>query len=307
MKAEFSIIMPVHNRAHSLERAIGSVLNQTFQDWELLIIDDASTDKSLEIARSYTDPRLRIIALDTNSGAAKARNQGISASKGRFISFLDSDDAYVPDFLAESLQVLSRAAANVGLIWTGVNYVRTLKGNTTVTAMAWKPQRHKSSYLTFLSDLRIGTNSGITIPREVFDKIGLFDERLPAAEDTDLFLRIAREYDYDFTERHLIDIYQNQEDRLSRRFDKIAIAYNLIIPKHQDTIGLNLQLRLKYYYKAMWLNYHLGNKSEARRYFKRLLRDRLFFPKAWMILLLFEVTGRNSGAKLHKSLASLSS
>lgn len=116
----FTIIIPVYNRAHIMSRAIDSVLNQTFEDFELLIVDDCSTDNISEVIGKYSDKRIKYIQSDSNQGAAAARNRGIEVSKGEYISLLDSDDFYEPDFLEETLKTLAKTPDNVGFMWTGL-------------------------------------------------------------------------------------------------------------------------------------------------------------------------------------------
>ncbi len=298
-RSSVSVILPVFNRAVQVRRAIESVLKQTFDDWSLVIVDDCSTDDTYSVASSFADRRIEVLRTPRNSGAAAARNLGIAHSKSVLVSFLDSDDEYQPGFLTESLNKFTKVLPNVGLLWTGLRYIRRRKGREVIEEYLWKPIAKANSYSTFLADLRIGTNSGITIRRAVFDDVGLFDERLPASEDTDLFLRISQKFSFDFVEHYLINIYQTGDDRLSKRFDKIAVAYNLIIPKHLRAIEQEKALRLKYFYKAMWLNYHLGNFTQARYYFRLLKEDKWVNPKAWLIAFLFEVFGNGHGARIH--------
>src|SRR3954453_2392980 len=94
-----SVILPVHNRADVLGRATRSVLDQTLKAFELIVVDDGSTDESVKVAKSYADPRIKVIELGTNRGGNVARNEGIRAAKAPLIAFLDSDDAYLPDKL----------------------------------------------------------------------------------------------------------------------------------------------------------------------------------------------------------------
>ena len=300
-----SVILPCYNREKVIGRAVESVLRQTYTSWELWIVDDCSTDNSFSIASAYGDPHIKILRTPKNSGAAAARNLGISHSKGLLISFLDSDDEYDPDFILESVKKFNDLPATVGLVWSGLRYCRMKKNVEVFEEYVWKPFNGDSPYDTFLNDLRIGTNSGITIRKEVFDSVGLFDDKLPASEDTDLFLRISRYYSFDFIDKILINIDQTRTDRLSKRFDKIAIAYNLIIPKHIEAIERRKHLRLKYFYKAMWLNYHLGDFTRSRYYFNRLIKDKIFYAKAWLIACIFEILGKVYGAKVHTLISSL--
>ncbi|NOR69068.1 MAG: glycosyltransferase [Methylomarinum sp.] len=145
---ETSIITPIYNAEDFLEETLQSILEQTYTDWESILINDNSTDKSLEIAEKYVqrDPRFKIINKTESGGAAKARNAGIEAATGRFIAFLDSDDIWLPEKLAEqitfmkskkidfsysSYHFISEAGAVAGnvMVPEQVNYNQLLKGN----------------------------------------------------------------------------------------------------------------------------------------------------------------------------------
>jgi glycosyltransferase involved in cell wall biosynthesis len=299
MTPSVSIVMPVYNREKYVGRAIQSVLNQTFTNWELIVVDDCSTDGTCRVASSFTDSRISIITMPDNRGAAAARNVAIRKSRGLLISFLDSDDAYLPKFIERTVSKFNIVSQNIGIVWTGVRYIRGAGNNKHILESMWRPAKNHEPYFLFLSDLRIGTNSGITIRKQTFDRIGLFDETLPAAEDTDLFLRISQHYRYDFIDECLIEIHQTEADRLSKRFDKIAQAYELILPKHIKTISLHKSLRLKFFYKMLWLSYHSGRSQQARNYFRKLLKDGVVNAKGWFVFLLFEVLGKKIGASVH--------
>ena len=103
-----SIITPSYNSAHYIQKTIGSIINQTYQNWELLVIDDCSSDNSAEIVEKFSklDSRIKLITLDNNSGAAVARNRGIEEAKGRFIAFLDSDDTWNSNKLEKQIEFM---------------------------------------------------------------------------------------------------------------------------------------------------------------------------------------------------------
>lgn len=102
-----SVIMPCYNAALYIKEAIESVLNQTYQNFQLIIIDDLSSDESMNIINSYDDPRIKIIQLSVNSGAGVSRNKGIEAARGRFIAFLDSDDLWRPNKLEVQIKFMT--------------------------------------------------------------------------------------------------------------------------------------------------------------------------------------------------------
>ena len=292
---QISIILPVYNREDKVARAIDSVLSQSYPDWELILINDNSTDTSLEVLKSYRDSRIEVLNTPKNVGPAAARNLGISKSRGNFVSFLDSDDCYEPDFLKLSFELLAPTRDEIGFAWTGYNYVTS----TSQKAKFWKPSDTSNYYLSFLKALHTGTNSGLMVKREVFSKCGYFDDTLPAAEDTDFLLRIIQKFYFKTLSEPLVNIYIEHSDRLSFDFKKIGLAYNKIFPKHEPTINTNRILRQKWFYKMMWLNYHLGNYGLARGFFKKLIKDKYTHQRAWQIFLIFEVLGSKFGAKAH--------
>ena len=290
-----SIIIPVYNREDKVGRAIDSVLNQTFTDWELILINDNSSDNSLGVISAYQDGRIVIIDLKENGGAAAARNMGIKRANGGFIAFLDSDDCYSPNFLEKSYSVLSSTENEVAFSWTGYTFVTS----TTHKSQFWSPSQSSDNYLSFLSSLHTGTNSGLMVKAEVFEVCGYFDERLRAAEDTDLLLRVIQKFNFAMIPEFLINIYTEHSNRLSVDFKQIAAAYNLIFPKHEKVISMHTHLKLKWYYKMMWLNYHLGEKLIARTFFKKLIKINFKFFRAWMVFLFFELLGQKNGVKVH--------
>lgn len=295
----FSVIIPNFNREISVIKAVNSVLVQTHKDFELIVVDDCSTDDSLEKVSQIADPRIRIVKLKKNSGAAAARNYGIEISKGEYISLLDSDDFYDSSFLEESFKTLESTPDNVGFMWTGVRYFE----NSTSKEYFWKPKIMDSSYLTFLHTLQIGTNSGITIKREVFKECGAFNFSLPAAEDTDFFLRITQKFDFVNNPKILVNIEKDNEDRLSKNFKKIALAYNQFLPKHYPAIENIPELKGKFYYKMMWLNYHLEDQKTARYFYNKIPKKLRSF-KIKIIKTLYESLPLKLASRIHQKISS---
>ena len=110
---ELSIITPCYNSAKYLQETIDSVINQTFTDWEWIITDDCSTDNSVEIIKENADPRIILIQNKTNGGAGNARNSSLKVSKGRYITFLDADDFWKPNFLEEMVSFMKKENAEL--------------------------------------------------------------------------------------------------------------------------------------------------------------------------------------------------
>ena len=117
-----SVIVPTYNRAHLIARALESVCSQTFTDWECLVVDDASTDNTDEVVRSFGDPRVQYLRHETNRRGGAARNTGIAAARGEFLAFLDSDDEWVPAKLERQLEVFATTSLEkLGMVLCGTS------------------------------------------------------------------------------------------------------------------------------------------------------------------------------------------
>ena len=117
--SQVSVIIPTHNRARFLREAISSVLNQTFQDFEILVVDDASDDNTREVVAGFEDIRIKYFRHDTNRGGSAARNTGIRNSMCSYIAFLDDDDEWFPEKLGKQMELLLASDPKVGAVYTG--------------------------------------------------------------------------------------------------------------------------------------------------------------------------------------------
>lgn len=291
----FSIVLPVFNREKTVSNAIHSVLEQTFINWELLVIDDCSTDSTVNEISKFHDLRIRFFQNSINLGPAISRNRGIHQSKGEIICFLDSDDRFYPDFLKKVNLLYQTSSKQIGFSWTGLE----VKYRNGVKIEIWNPEIQVSPYYTFLKSLRIGTNSGLSVKKEVFEACGLFNEELSAAEDTELLLRIVQKFGFKVIQEPLIFIDKSGNDRLSLNYIKNAKSYNLFISQHWGFINKYPELKRKYLYKLMWLNYHLGEIKKAREFKKQFAMSFGFSIKVFVIQILFEVFGVKIGSKIH--------
>lgn len=160
----FSIILPTFNRAHLIRRALGSVLAQSFADWELLIVDDGSSDNTREIIQDYLlDPRISY-SFEVNSGPAMARNRGIASAHGGYITFIDSDDEYLP----EHLQLRYNALKN--------SDVQLLHGGLEIIGDPYVADMHDTTKCIPISDCFVGGT--FFIKRELADALGGFRDVL---------------------------------------------------------------------------------------------------------------------------------
>lgn len=306
MTPTISIIVPVYNRSKVLARAIESVLSQTYVAWEVIIVDDCSTDDTLSVARHYASDRIKILQNSANKGAAGSRNVGIMNSKGRYVAFLDSDDLYHPTFLSESLNELNSTSDEYGFSYCvvgDVDQVSAPKENI----QAWRiPEKYQVYRKPYLYELHIGTASGILMKREVFNKIGYFDESMKAAEDTDFFIRVSEFYKGLPISKLMIYKDDSSENRLTSNYARIADAYDSILTKNQHEIEGSEVLTMRWYYKAMWLNFYSGRKSKARSYYMKLARAKAVNMKVRLVCLCGIIFSARTFISVHRGMNKLS-
>jgi glycosyltransferase involved in cell wall biosynthesis len=187
-----SVIIPTYNRAHTLGRAVKSALAQTFTDFELMIVDDGSTDNTGEVARSFADARIHYLKHARNLGASAARNTGIKSSRGRYISFLDSDDEWTASILQEQLDVIDDKQKNPVIVVTGMQTYDDSLQRVTGTNL---PRHSGYVYEKFFQG-KVGGNCTMLVPRQCFDDVGMYDENLPASQHWDMGVRLAARYEF---------------------------------------------------------------------------------------------------------------
>jgi glycosyltransferase involved in cell wall biosynthesis len=221
-----SIVIPTYNRSTVVRRAIDSVFAQTFQDFEVVVVDDGSTDDTRGALVGYPD-RLRYIA-QKNQGPAAARNHGMEQARGQFIGFLDSDDLYYPDNIEAHVRVFERNPA-AGLVYSG-SLIVDHEGNP-IKEQRPDP-RNRGDVLERLILYNFITTSTVLMRKECFTAVGGMNTRLWFAEDLYYWLRIAAKYPVDFAEQVLVR-YQRSQIALSHGNPLMEI-----VPKHMEMLDL---------------------------------------------------------------------
>ena len=207
---QITAILPTWNRAEWLENSIQSVLDQTFGDFELVVVDDASTDSTAEIIERYSG-KIRTIVFSENRGVSAARNAAISTSDSEWIAFLDSDDFWHPDKLQKQIaQTKMRPACP--LHFTDEIWIRN-----GVRVNPKKKHQKKEGWIFQPSlALCLMAPSTVILRRELFEVHGLFDENLPVCEDYDLWLRLTAQHPVALLNEKLMTRHGGHADQLSR-------------------------------------------------------------------------------------------
>jgi glycosyltransferase involved in cell wall biosynthesis len=207
-KPTVTAVLPTFNRGPRLGVAVGSVLAQTFEDFELLIIDDASDESDRPDPSEFTDQRVRVIQRDTNGGVAAAQNTGLQAARGDLVAFLHSDDTWEPGKLAIQVDAM-RSAPDALAIESAT--IRISDGGTKTVG----PRLNGATFDQFFSrTVRNVHIAGFMFRREALIDVGGFDERLRSYEDFDVLLRLLRAGTFVFSEDPVATLDQRGEDRL---------------------------------------------------------------------------------------------
>jgi len=208
--ADVSVIIPTFNRSKWVSEAVDSVLHQTLKPREIIVVDDGSTDDTADVLDGYGDA-IRVLRLKENRGVSAARNRGIEAACCRYVAFLDSDDLWLPRKLEDQINHVRKHPEirihQTDEIWIR-NGVRVNPGRRHRKPEGWifEPSLH----------LCLISPSAVLIERRLFDEVGLFDERYPACEDYDLWLRITCRYPVGLLPKALIVKRGDHPDQLSR-------------------------------------------------------------------------------------------
>lgn len=201
-----SIILPTYNRAYCIGRAVESVLDQTYPAWELLVVDDGSTDNTEEVVAAYaaSEKRVRYCRLVSNKGVSAARNEGIRQAHDDFIAFQDSDDVWYADKLEKQMRVFAENPG-AGLVYCAMQGKRQDGTMIRVPDASIDRQLLKGNLYQLLLQRNVIGMPTAVIRRECVQKCGGFDENLSCLEDWELFLRIAKMYEADYVDEALVD------------------------------------------------------------------------------------------------------
>ena len=252
-----SVVIPVYNKEKFIENTIYSVLNQTLSDFELIIVDDSSTDKSLSIIDSIKDKRIKTYSIK-NSGVSKSRNYGVEKSTSNLIAFLDADDLWKNNHL-EQLYKLYLENPNCGMY--AMSYIKNINFKS-----------YKKSYFglsnfsgiienffTSSSVDCIASSSSVMIPLNVFKKINGFNENLKKREDTALWIKIALNYKIAFSTITTVEIVITEHgNHLSKSHENPWCFFDLFKFQEQNNVDLKKFLDLNRFSEA--INFKLNKE-----------------------------------------------
>ena len=268
-KGLVSVILPTYNRAEVLPNAVESVLGQTYNKLELIVVDDGSQDTTKEIVREFQQYDDRVIYLKNkrNLGANVARNVGIKQSSGEFIAFIDSDDVWVPWKLERQIEFIKTFSSSCHLVYSGFIRIYQIGGRT---LPVYYPQsslspREKSTYLDLLINANfIGLPTVLVTARNIHQEKVFFDEKMPRLQDWEFFLRLSKNCNFTFIPEPLVISYV-QSDSISMNHKKFIKALKILYNKYYSKTDNRKALSTLYFLMgyAMFLS---GKLDESKHY-----------------------------------------
>ena len=266
---QVSIILPAHNRALLTCRAIESVLAQTHRDFELIVVDDASSDDTFGAVTPYMqDPRVKLIRNEVNRGPSGARNVGIEAATAALIAFQDSDDVWLPGKLAAQITTMARHP-DVGVCYCAAIYYSAELCYAIPIAGRAKWLEGDLSHEILRSNPT--TPQTLLIRRHLLDQAGIFDEALKMNVDWDLTIRLAQTARFAFVPEPLVIIYRTEDsvssDRLKDAYcrEQLMAKYSDLFERDRPALGLQHYITGSYFRR-------FGRHRDAYRHFKSAVR-----------------------------------
>ena len=263
-----SIVIPLYNKEYSISRTIDTVLNQSYSDFELIVVNDGSTDSSLQVVQKIDDPRIRIID-KINKRVSSARNTGINVAKSQYVALIDGDDIWDSTCL-QTLVDMVRDFPDAGM-W-GVNYAYVIEGKLYPRNQAYAPN-FRGYVENYFSNFKGDSfcSSSVMINKEIATLVGLFDERMRYTEDLDLWYRIILNYPVCFNkEVHAFynwDAENRAEKDRNKHFD-IHYRWDYYIDKYEDEFKRHPSFArfvgVRVAYNILAGGYYFGDENDRR-------------------------------------------
>jgi glycosyltransferase involved in cell wall biosynthesis len=279
-EALVSIILPTLNRSNLLAVSIGSVLAQSFWDFELIVVDDGSTEDIEAAIERFGDNRIRCVRRETNGGPAAARNTGIANARGQYVAFQDSDDEWMLDKLHHQVAVLESGEAGVMCIGS---LVRRFGDNVRLFCPKPDNEQGQLSIEQVMSDPIAYTQTWL-VPRYALEQVGGFDEQLAIWEDWDLLLRLVNIVQIRTAPGSLV-YSERLADSITNDAPKFIDSMDLLLEKHKELLSPHNKVWARLHYMRARRLMNLGRWGRARQDLKISLTGNAIQWRAWVALL----------------------
>lgn len=281
MEELVSVVMPTHNRENLLPRAINSVLKQTYKNWELIIVDDASKDNTSQVVSDFIirDSRVKYYKLETNQGACVARNKGIEESGGKYITFLDSDDEYLPEKIELQVNCLNTSSVNnLGVVSCGRIDVRNGKEYN-----QWIPSLQGNILRDLLLKNKIGAGTPFLMVKKsvLKDYNVLFDPEMPAGQDWDFLIRVCQHTNFDVVKKPLVRVHHHSGERVYNS-ERAVNAFRKQYDKYKDLLSRESEVHDTFVLKMAVQCFIYGYQKRAQDLLSHEILNRNFKVRLWL-------------------------
>ena len=287
----FTVAITTYNRADLLGRAIQSVLAQNFTDYELLIVDDASSDRTEEVVKEFATQNVRYVRLPTNSGIGPTRNEVLQHAHGEYIVFLDDDDRFTPDFLKEVHHSLLHMPAAVVFAVPGRHILRPSEsGDIVLRKISYNYS--SPSVLPgqeFLQNT-VGGGSGLVVRTSAAHAIGGFRTDFPTSSDIDFMLRLAAHGDCLVIPNAILLVYNLPRPQITHNRVGIGVAYERLGDVNASILRRFPWAHMSYYRAAARVFYSVGDRLQGRRCLWKAIKVVPWSYKVWCQFVLLELS-----------------
>lgn len=268
-----SIVLPTYNRAYILPKAIGSILGQTFTDFELIIVDDGSVDNTKEVIDAFRDSRIKYVRHEKNKGISAARNTGVALTQGAFIAGQDSDDMWLPHYLERAMKSFATADSRVGVVYTRIQ--KKMRDGTTVLVPPLDFYPTSGDLYEKLLEGNFITMQAAVMRRECFDSAGGFEKNseFDSIYEWSFWLSVSQTYEFVFIPEIGLEIAVLGDSVTSNQAKRLR-ARELIFLKHLKEFKRYPAIYARHAYSIGHAYAIRGEKLRARKYLWWSVKER---------------------------------
>ncbi len=255
-----SVIIPTYNRADMLKRAVVSVLKQSYQNFEIIVVDDNSHDNTKDVVNNFDDTKISYIKNKTNLGASAGRNIGIKKAKYDHIAFLDDDDEWLPKKIEKQVRLLSSLPKDYCGVYCGI--ARYKNG---VQISVQNPIYEGDIFEELLYENHIGSTSCVLVKKSALVDVGGFNEDLPASQDLELYLRLAEKYKFKAVKKILLKYHLHDNEQIKDDLRAYLQAKKYVYKKYKEDITKDKRIWSVNLYQIAIVELLLGKKKRAKK------------------------------------------
>ena len=268
-----SVIIPTYNRAELLRSAISSVIGQTFKDWEMIIVNDHSTDHTRNVVEGFADNRIKYLQNKGKNGPSIARNLGIYAASGEYIAFLDDDDEWLPTKLDKQIGILANCTGKVCGIYSKPQLIDRITGKILrEDSGAHTLKGNLLSQLIIKNPIHTCT---MVIRKKCLDQIGFFDETMRYMEDRDLWIRLGMHWEFEYIDEYLTKAYYHGNEHLSRDTEGQIQGREILLQRYSHLFKEQKKSWAKLFVCLGAQYCQLGKMKQGR---KKILKGIMIYP-----------------------------